>query len=96
MKATGPYLPSERIHRLDVVVLVEQDVARVAVHLNGERVLRWEGTASLCVVDDPWPAGNLRGAILLAGWTCPTAFLSAEVCNLTGHTELTAGEADEP
>ncbi len=84
----APALPTQRFHRLDVAVFVQGDHATVAVNLNDEPLIRWEGKASLVGLDDHWPMGDLRGAILLGGWTGPTCFNAAKVVNFTGRTRL--------
>jgi hypothetical protein len=94
--AQSAFLPTERIHQLDIAVLVERGIASVAVDLNHKRVVRWKGETSQCSLGDPWPPGDLRGAIVLGGWTGPTAFLSAKVCSLSGQVRLLRHEKTEP
>ena len=94
--AKAAFLATERIHQLDIAVLVGQDVATVAIHVNGKQILRWRGETSRCQLGDPWPPGDHRGAILLGGWTGPTAFLSAKVCSLCGQVRLLHHEKAEP
>jgi hypothetical protein len=89
-------LPTESIHEIGIAVFVEQGIAAVAVNLNDKAVIRWKGRASRCEVGDPWPPGDLRGAILLGGWTGPTAFASAKVCSFSGRTRIQKRSPADP
>jgi len=86
--AEADAIGSERVHQLDLVVLVQHGVATILVDVNRKRALRWSGSAGRCALDDVWPADIREGQILLGGWMGPTSFSAAKVCNFTGRTRL--------
>ena len=92
----APYISTERFHQLDIAVFVELGVATIVVNLNEKPLIRWQGEASRCFLDDIWPAAVRPGAILLGGWRGPAAFNCAKICNFSGQARLDRLDKPQP